>query len=404
MNSENIKKLEDQYIAGTYARYDLCLSNGKGAVGYDPEGKEYIDFTSGIGVNSFGFSDPGWAAAVAAQAAKIQHTSNLFYTEPCTLAAEKMMKLSGMVNMFFCNSGAEANEGAIKTARKYSLLKYGARFTDPEKRFDRFEIITLDNSFHGRTMATITATGQDSFHKDFDPFLQGFAYARANDIASLREKITDRTCAIMIEFVQGEGGVNDLSSEYVAEIGKVCKEKDILLIADEVQTGVGRTGLFMAYEHYGILPDIVTTAKGMGGGLPVGGILFGEKTADVLKAGDHGSTYGGNPVVCAGVDYVLSRMTADFLAAVLEKGAYIKEKIEAMDGVTGVSGKGLMIGVALEDGRKPGDIVKKCMAEGLLVLTAKEKIRLLPPLVIEKEQIDKGLEILKAAIKESTKE
>jgi acetylornithine/N-succinyldiaminopimelate aminotransferase len=396
MNSEEIKNLENTFVADTYARYDIAVTSGRGVRCFDAEGRGYLDFTSGIGVNILGFSDPGWVAAVSAQAAKIQHTSNLFYTEPCSLVAEKMAGITGMKRMFFCNSGAEANEGAIKTARKYSLMKYGGAHTGGD--FDRYEIVTLDGSFHGRTIATITATGQDSFHRYFSPFLQGFSYAKANDIASLRNTISDKTCAVMVEFIQGEGGVNDLSREYVDEIARICAERDILLIADEVQTGVARTGKFMAYEHFDIVPDIVTVAKGIGGGLPLGGILFGEKTENVLVHGDHGSTYGGNPVVCAGADYVLSLIDEEFLASVAESGAYFRERLMKMKAVSGVSGKGLMIGVTLS-GHKPGETVKACLANGLLLLTAKDKLRLLPPLTIVKEEIDEGLDILERALK-----
>jgi acetylornithine/N-succinyldiaminopimelate aminotransferase len=390
MDFETIKKLEDNYTANTYARYDAAILSGHGARAYGPAGEEYIDFTSGIGVNILGFSDVGWAKAVAEQAEKVQHTSNLFYSEPCATMPKKMAELSGMANMFLCNSGAEANEGAIKTARKYSLTKYAS--PDNIQNFNRFEIITLDGSFHGRTMATITATGQDSFHKDFSPFLQGFVYAMPNDIDSLHEKITDKTCAIMIEFVQGEGGVNVLDKTYVAEIARLCDEKDILLIADEVQTGVARTGKFMAYEHFGVKPDIVTVAKGMGGGLPLGAILFGEKTKDTLKPGDHGSTYGGNPVVCAGAEYVLSRIDEAFLAEVRRKGDLFKEKLLGLNGVADVSGIGLMIGITLDTADAKA-IAAACLERGLLVLTAKEKVRFLPPLVITDEEIELGLKI-----------
>jgi acetylornithine/N-succinyldiaminopimelate aminotransferase len=395
MRSEDIKNLENLYIADTYARYDAVIERGEGARCFDPEGREYIDFTSGIGVNSLGFCDPGWVKAVTEQAGRLQHTSNLIYTEPCCRAAEKLIRLSGMSNLFFCNSGAEANEGAIKTARKYSYLRYGGKAQ--EGTFDRCEIITLDGSFHGRTMATITATGQESFHNDFSPFMQGFAYAKANDADGLRAKISSRTCAIMIEFIQGEGGVNDLTRDYVRTISEICKTEDILLIADEVQTGAARTGEFMAYDYFDIKPDIVTAAKGVGGGLPIGVILFGEKTKDVLKRGDHGSTYGGNPVVCAGADYVLSRMDDDFLANVRKNGAYIKERLLAMEGVSDVSGRGMMIGVSLTE-KKAADTVKACLREGLLILTAKDKLRLLPPLTIEKEDIDEGLDILERVL------
>jgi acetylornithine/N-succinyldiaminopimelate aminotransferase len=397
MDFKTIKNVTDTYTAHTYARYDVAITSGRGAHAFGPDGEEYLDFTSGIGVNILGFGDPGWAAAVSEQAAKLQHTSNLFYSEPCAVCARRMAELSGMANMFFCNSGAEANEGAIKTARKYSLMKYAS--PGGAQNFDRFEIITLDGSFHGRTMAMITATGQESFHKDFSPSLQGFTHARPNDIVSLHEKISDRTCAIMIEFVQGVGGVYVLDEEYVAEIARVCAERDILFIADEVQTGVARTGRFMAYEHFGIRPDIVTVAKGMGGGLPLGAILFGEKTKDTLQPGDHGSTYGGNPVVCAGASYVLSRIDDDFLAEVRRKGALFTERLRALAGITEVSGIGLMIGATLQKGNAR-QVVEACQAKGLLVLTAGERIRFLPPLVITDEEITAGLDIFAAVLAE----
>jgi acetylornithine/N-succinyldiaminopimelate aminotransferase len=356
----------------------------------DGDGREYMDFTSGIGVNSLGYCEPGWVKAVAEQAARVQHTSNLFYTEPCTVAAERMIGLTGLCNMFFGNSGAEANEGAIKAARKYSHQKYGTQ---------RSEIITLEGSFHGRTMATITATGQDSFHKDYDPFLQGFAYAGINDVADLRSKVSERTCAIMVEFVQGEGGVNPLDPDYVKEIAGICAEKDILLIADEVQSGIGRTGRFLSYEHYGVTPDIVSVAKGIGGGLPIGAIIFGEKTKDTFAPGDHGSTYGGNPVACAGASYVLSRMDEDFLANVRKVGEHFKSRLLSTPGVAGVTGLGLMIGVTLED-KKASDVVRSCLDKGLFVLTAKDRLRLLPPLIITKEEADEGIDIIASALSE----
>ena len=392
MNSIEIKKLEDTFTANTYARYDVALESGSGARAKDPEGREYIDFTSGIGVNSLGFCEPGWVKAVQAQAGKAQHLSNLFYSEPCARAAEKLVKLSGMSSVFFSNSGAEANEGAIKAARKYSFMKYGH---DKDDDFDRYRIVTLEGSFHGRTMATITASGQSSFHKYFTPFLQGFDYAGINDKESLYNTVTDSTCAIMIEFVQGEGGVVELEKWFVDEIVSLCAERDILLIADEVQTGVGRTGKFMAYDHYGVKPDIVTVAKGIGGGLPIGGVIFGEKAKDALGPGDHGSTYGGNPVVCAGADYVLAKFMDEgiFLRGISEKGEYFRNKLSAIPGVKGVSGLGLMIGIDI--GEKDAKAVcKEAANRGLLVLTAKSKLRLLPPLIIEYNDIDEGLAIL----------
>ena len=396
MNSEEVKRLEDAYTANTYARYGIAIAEGKGVRAMDPEGREYIDFTSGIGVNSLGFCDPGWVAAVQAQAGTVQHVSNLYYSEPCARAAEKLIRLTGMSSVFFSNSGAEANEGAIKAARKYSYMNYGQ---DKGDGFDRYRIVTLAGSFHGRTMATITATGQESFHRYFTPFLQGFDYAEPNDVASLHETVTDSTCAIMVEFVQGEGGVNELEAGFVDEIVKLCGSRDILLIADEVQTGIGRTGRFMAYEHFGVAPDIVTVAKGIGGGLPAGGVIFGEKAKDALGPGDHGSTYGGNPVVCAGMDYVLSKFMdgGAFLAQIAEKGEYFREKLLAIPGVTGVSGLGLMIGVDIGD-REAKAVAAEAAKRGLLVLTAKNRVRLLPPLIASQPDIDEGLRILADSI------
>ena len=396
MDSEGIKRLEDAYTANTYARYDIAIAEGRGVRARDPEGREYIDFTSGIGVNSLGFCDPGWVEAVQAQAGAVQHVSNLFYSEPCARAAEKLTALTGMACVFFSNSGAEANEGAIKAARKYSYMKYGQGRGDG---FDRYRIVTLAGSFHGRTMATITATGQDSFHRYFTPFLQGFDYAQTNDVASLHETVTDSTCAIMVEFIQGEGGVTELDAGFVDEIVKLCASRDILLIADEVQTGIGRTGRFMSYEHFGVSPDIVTVAKGIGGGLPVGGVIFGEKAKDALGPGDHGSTYGGNPVVCAGADYVLSKFMDDgsFLAGIAAKGDYFRARLLAVPGVEGVSGLGLMIGIDIGD-KDAKAVVFEAAERGLLVLTAKDRVRLLPPLIIDYSDIDAGLRALAGSI------
>ncbi len=386
---------DHKYIMGTYNRYDLVIEKGKGALCYSPEGKEYIDFSAGIGVNSLGFCHEGWVSAITEQLHKLQHTSNLFYTEPCGKLAELLVEKTSFLKMFFANSGAEANEGAIKTARKYSNLKYG---TDAQGN-GRTDIITLVNSFHGRTMTTLTATGQESYHKNFHPFSPGFSYAIPNDIEDLKSKITEKTCAIMIEIVQGEGGVQELEREYVKEIESLCAEKDILLICDEVQAGIGRTGKLFAYEHYGIKPDLVTVAKGLGGGLPIGGILFGEKTCNVLTHGDHGTTFGGNPVICAGGIAVIKFMTEDFLKEVAEKGAYMREKLLAMDEVEQVSGLGMMIGVKLKE-KDSSQVVKKALEKGLILITAKEKVRILPPLNISYAEIDKGLDILKKAVAE----
>lgn len=391
MNSAEIKKLEDLYTANTYARYDIVLESGHGTRVKDPEGREYIDFTTGIGVNSLGYCEPGWVKAVQDQAGKVQHLSNLFYSEPGAKAAEKLVSLTGMSSVFFANSGAEANEGAIKAARKYSFMNFGD--------IDRYRIVTLEGSFHGRTMATITATGQSSFHKYFTPFLQGFDYAGINDLDSLKKTVTDKTCAIMVEFIQGEGGVVELEKEFVSGMAKLCKEMDILLIADEVQTGIGRTGKFMAYDHFGVKPDIVTVAKGIGGGLPIGCVIFGEKAKDALGPGDHGSTYGGNPVVCAGADYVLSKFMdgGSFLEEISAKGDYFREKLLNIPGVYGVSGIGLMIGIDIGE-KDAKTVCAEAIKRGLLLLTAKSKIRLLPPLNIEKNDIDEGLAILADSI------
>jgi len=380
----DIKALDKEYIVGTYGRFDLVAASGSGAVCRDADGKEYIDFTSGIGVNSLGFCDPGWVAAVTDQLSKIQHISNLFYTEPCVKVAELLVKRTGMSKVFFANSGAEANEVAIKAARKYSNNKYGD---------DTNRIVTLENSFHGRTMATITATGQEGYHKDFYPFVEGFSYAKANDIEDLYSKVTEETCAVMIELVQGEGGVLNLDREYVKAVEEYCRQEDMMFIVDEVQTGVGRTGHLFAFQAFDVKPDIVTFAKGIGGGLPIGGALFGETAAEILKPGDHGTTYGGNPIACAGAYEVLSRIDDEFLAEVRAKGDYFREKISAMDEVESISGMGLMIGIKLKE-KAAKDIVNAALAEGLLLLTAKDKVRLLPPLNITYDEIDKGLAIL----------
>lgn len=389
MKKIDIKKTDQEKIVGTYGRFDLVADHGKGAVCVDEAGKEYIDFTAGIGVNSLGFCDDEWIKAVTKQLKKLQHVSNLFYTEPQVRVAEILTKRTGLQKVFFANSGAEANEAAIKTARKYSNNKYGN---------DINWIVTLENSFHGRTMGTITATGQDDYHRDFYPFLGNFVYCKAGDADDLYEKVTDQTCAIMMELVQGEGGVVNLSKDFVKAAEELCQRKDMLLIIDEVQTGIGRTGKLFAYEYFDVKPDIVTFAKGIGGGLPIGGALFGERACDVLQPGNHGTTYGGNPVACAGALEVLSRMDDDFLKEVEKKGAYFKEKLTAIPQVASVSGMGLMIGVELKD-KDAKEAVKEALRKGLMILTAKEKIRLLPPLTITYEEIDKGLKILEDVLK-----
>lgn len=384
MNSIDFKNNDKEYIVGTYGRFDMVAEAGKGAACTDMDGKTYIDFTSGIGVNSLGFCNDAWVKAVTDQLGKIQHTSNLYYTQPQILLAEKLVKRTGMKKAFFCNSGAEANEVAIKTARKF-----GGR--------DNNKIITLNNSFHGRTMATITATGQEHYHQYFNPFLDGFDYCDANDIAGLESLVDENACAIMMELVQGEGGVLDLDKEFVKAAEKLCQENNMLLIIDEVQTGVGRTGTFFAYEQFDISPDIVSFAKGIGGGLPLGGALFSEKCCDVLKPGDHGTTFGGNPIATAGACAVVDTIDEAFLAEVNKKREYIEEKVMAMDEVESVSGLGLMIGIKLKE-KAAGDVVKAALSEGLMLLTAKDKVRMLPPLNITYDEIDAGLEILKKVL------
>ena len=383
MTFEDIKKLDDEYVMHTYGRYQLAIDHGKSATCYAPDGKAYIDFTSGIGVNSMGFADEGWVAAVTAQLQKFQHISNLYYTEPCVQAAKLLCEKSGMKKVFFGNSGAEANEGVIKAARKYSFQKYGE---------GRSKIVALENSFHGRTMAALSATGQAAYHNFFFPFVDGFVFATANDIDDTLSKLGDDVCAVMMEMVQGEGGVLPLEKEYVQAVYKACQEKDILFIVDEVQTGIGRTGSFYSYQQFDIIPDLVSSAKGLGGGLPIGAVLFGEKTEEVLVPGDHGSTFGGNPVVCAGAVEILNRMDDAFLAEVAKKGEYIKNALLNMNHVTDVAGMGMMLGIELDTDVKP--IVNTLMDNGLLVLTAKHKMRLLPPLNITQEELDKGLAIL----------
>lgn len=387
MDFQTAKQYDDEYIIHSYGRFPVLLTKGKGATVQDDTGKTYIDFTSGIGVNALGFCDDNWVQAVSAQLQTLQHTSNLYYTEPCIQAAKLLCEKSGMKKVFFGNSGAEANEGVIKAARKYSFLKYGA---------SRNKIIALQNSFHGRTMAALSATGQDAYHNFFFPFVDGFSFAKANDFADILSKMTDDVCAVMLETVQGEGGVVPLDKEYVQAVAKACKEKDILLIVDEVQTGMGRTGSLFSYQQFGIQPDLVSCAKGLGGGLPIGAVLFSEKTETVFVPGDHGSTFGGNPVVCAGAVHILNTMDEAFLQDVQKKGAYLKEKIEKMPHVQNVAGLGMMLGIQLDVEAKP--VINALLEAGLLVLSAKTKIRLLPPLTISQEELDKGLTILEQTL------
>ncbi|GFI71523.1 acetylornithine aminotransferase [Clostridiales bacterium] len=383
----NTKELDEKFVAPTYGRFNVELTKGKGSTLYDENGKEYIDFGSGIGVTAFGIADEEWKKAVINQLDKLQHTSNLYYTAPCAELAKLLCEKTGMKKVFFSNSGAEANEGAIKYARKYSFDKYGE---------GRSTIITLVNSFHGRTITTLAATGQDSFHTNFAPFTPGFKYCPANDIDAIKKMATDDVCAIMFECVQGEGGVLNLEESFVKEIEKLAKEKDILMVVDEVQTGNGRTGKYFAYMNFGIDPDIVSTAKGLAGGLPMGAVLFGEKVESHITAGSHGSTFGGNPVAAAGAVSIVERIDDEFMKTVFEKSEYIMKFLKSVNGVKSISGMGLMLGI--ETGKDAKEVVNACLEKGLLVLTAKTKIRLLPALNISYEEIDKGLNILKEVI------
>ncbi len=386
------KEKDLKYIMHTYGRYDVALKNGKGATAYDEDGKRYIDVSSGIGVNSLGYCDDGWVEAVSKQAGTIQHMSNYFYCAQASDLAEKLCKLTGLAKVCFGNSGAEANECAIKIARKYSFDKYGK---------DRNEIITLRNSFHGRTVTTLSATGQDVFHNYFFPFTEGFKYAEADSLESLKNTVSDKTCAVMLELIQGEGGVNILDKEYVKSLVSYCRENDILLIIDEVQTGAGRTGKLFAFENYGILPDLMTAAKGLGGGLPIGVCMCGEKLKDVMSPSTHGTTFGANPVVCAGANYVVDKISDEkFLGEVENKGAYFEEKLSGIDGVKSVRRMGLMIGIELCDG-DAHDIAAKSVENGLLIITAKTLLRMLPPLTITYEEIDEAVKILEKTIKEN---
>lgn len=380
----DIKQTDKQYVMGTYNRFDLLIVAGEGCYCFDEKGRRYTDLTSGIGVNCLGYCDRLWADAVSQQAHTLSHTSNLYYTEPCAKLAKKLCERTNACKVFFANSGAEANEGAIKVARKYSYDKYGE---------GRSNVITLINSFHGRTITTLAATGQDVFHNYFFPFTEGFKYVESGNIEALRKAADDTVCAVMIEFVQGEGGVIAQSEDYVKAVKELCDEKDILFIADEVQTGIGRTGTLLASENYGVKPDITTLAKGLGGGLPIGAVLVGEKAEKVMGFSSHGSTFGGNPIVCAGALEVLDRIDEAFLEEVKRKGQFLKNKLEGKKGVESVSGLGLMIGIKPVD-KKAADVVRKGIERGVLMLTAKEKIRLLPPLTITEKQLDEATDIL----------
>ena len=378
-----------KYVANTYARFDLVLELGKNATLKDIEGKEYIDLGSGIGVNSIGYGNKNWINTVTNQIKTLQHTSNLYYNKPYIDLAKKLCSITKYDKVFFCNSGAEANEAAIKCARKYSFNKYGQN-----GEYKRNKIVTLKNSFHGRTMATISATGQEVFHNFFFPFLEGFSFAEANNYEDTIEKLQDNACAVMMELIQGEGGVIPLDKEYVLKVKEYCEKNDILFIVDEVQTGVGRTGKFLCSEHFGFKPDITTLAKGLGGGLPIGAMLMDKKCSDVFVPGDHASTFGANPVVAAGALEVLNSIDKDLLKEVTKKSKYIKSQLMKLDNVVSVDGIGLMLGIGLKEGLNAREIVEKCISKGAIPLTAKNKIRLLPPLTISDKELEKAVSIL----------
>ncbi len=384
----NVKALDREYIMGTYSRFPLTLTKGKGSKVYDEEGKEYIDLGSGIAVNIFGIADDEWANAVASQLTTLQHTSNLYYSEPCAKLAKALCEKTNMSKVFFSNSGAEANECAIKAARKYAAENL------PELNP---VMLTLVNSFHGRTIATISATGQDVFHKDFKPLVEGFAHTPANDIESLEKNVKElKPFAIMFECVQGEGGVLPLEKSFVDKILELQKEYGFLVICDEVQTGNGRTGELYAYMNYGFTPDIFTTAKGLGGGLPIGATVFSEKVSEAMKSGDHGSTFGGNPVACAGALNIIERIDDKLLEDVRVKSEYIVNELSGLKGVKSISGMGLMLGIETE--RDASDIIADCMNDGVLVIKAKNKVRLLPALNIPMDDLKKAVEIIKTNI------
>ena len=386
MTFEQVKSQDQAYILHTYGRVDAALVKGRNARAWDVDGKEYIDFTAGIGVNALGYCDPEWSAAVAGQAGKIQHMCNYYYCPENTALAQELSQASGMAKAFFCNSGAEANECAIKIARKYG-----------EKR-GAYRIVTLENSFHGRTLTTLAATGQEGFHREFLPLTEGFLYAQAGDLAGIQALLEGSVCAVMLEMVQGEGGVIPMDEGFVQGLAQLCREKDVLLLIDEVQTGIGRTGRFFAYQGYGVQPDVVTCAKGIAGGLPMGACLVSERLGDILQPGQNGSTFGGNPIASAAARVVVRRVSEpDFLQSVAEKGAYFREKLEAMPQVEYVRGRGLMLGVKLKE-KDAHDVLVQCAKAGLLILTAKELVRFLPPLTITQEDIDQGLAIFQQVL------
>ena len=382
-----LKTIDKEYIANTYARFPVELVCGKGSLVYDETGKEYIDMGSGIGVTAFGIADDEWKAAVTEQLGKLQHMSNLYFTEPCAMLAKLLCEKTGMKKVFFCNSGAEANEGAIKAARKYAAEKKGPEY---------FTIVTLENSFHGRTLTTLAATGQAHYHELFQPLTPGFVHAPANDLEAVKNAaLQNKAAAVLIECIQGEGGVIPLQKDFVTGLADFCKEEDILLMVDEVQTGNGRSGELYAYMNFGVQPDVISTAKGLGGGLPLGAVLYGEKTEFTLGAGDHGSTFGGNPVCCAGALSILKRIDENLLADVKKKSTMVFEALQGAPGVESVSGMGLMIGI--KTAKPASDVVKACMENGVLCLTAKDKVRLLPALNIPEDVLMKAIDVIKGA-------
>ena len=391
MTFEEVRNLDEQYVMHSYGRFPVAIDHGKGATVWDMDGREYIDFTAGIGVCSLGYAEEGWVAAVSEQAGKLAHISNLFYSEPYAKAAQKLCTRTGMANVMFANSGAEANEAMIKIARKYSFDKYGK---------GRGTILTLHKSFHGRTITTLAATGQDVFHNYFFPFTEGFRYADANDMNSVEEVAGHDVCAVMVELVQGEGGVLPLDREFVHKLAKLCEKRDWLLLVDEVQTGAGRTGSLFAFQQYGVTPDVVSFAKGVAGGLPFGGVMAAEKCRNVITPGSHGTTFGGNPVAAAAACHVLDTIDEEFLRQVQEKGTYLREQIESM-GLSCLGktrGLGMMIGIEVQGEHTNKELAAKLVSSGLLILTAGAGLRLLPPLNITKEEMDKGLEIMRRTL------
>lgn len=391
MSFESVKDLDHQYVMQTYGRFDVAIDHGRGATLWDVDGKQYIDFTSGIGVNCLGYGDEVWAKAIYDQAMQLGHCSNLFYSQPYIQVAQQLCRRTGMAGVFFANSGAESNEGMIKLARKYSFDKYGK---------GRGTVITLNKSFHGRTITTLAATGQDVFHQYYFPFTDGFRYADANDMTSVEAVAGHDVCAVMVELIQGEGGVLPLDRAFVQQVAELCAKRDWLLLVDEVQTGVGRTGSLFAFQQYGIQPDVVSFAKGISGGLPFGGLMANEKCRGVFTPGTHATTFGGNPICAAAALAVLDRLDDDLLTQVQEKGSYLRGQIESMHlpclGAT--RGMGLMIGIEVTGSRTNKELAAQLIANGLLVLTAGPGLRLLPPLVITQEEMDRGLAIMKETL------